>query len=275
MRIELLTMKKIHSVQLEMMKELIVVMNKLDVKYYFVHGSLLGAVVIEDFIPEDDDIDIAIMREDYNRLLEQGNKYLPEHYFLQSSQNDDFPLSFAKMRDSRTSFIQPVLDNCKCNKGIYIDIFPIDYSAKNKAEKVIEKLMSIRINRRLVTFERLSYKGSLVRAFSLLFFPSYSKTICDREIMYSRREVSENVSLTNGKVSEQNIPLKWFDKGVKKKFCGIDVTCPSMYHDYLKKVYSENYISVNPAKERLTGSKLIEISAEVLDFEQSYKEYED
>ena len=139
MQIDLETMKRIHVIQLEMMKELIKVMETLNIKYYFVHGSLLGAITRNDFIPEDDDIDIAIFRDDYNRLIKYGNDHLSDKYFIQSSLNDDFPLSFAKMRNSRTTFIQPVLSKCKCNKGIYIDIFPIDYKSKNRITEFKEK----------------------------------------------------------------------------------------------------------------------------------------
>ena len=73
MFIDLKTMDQMHSIQFEMLKELIKVMDTLQVKYYFVHGSLLGAIRQHDFIIEDDDIDIAVPRNDYNRLMQEGN----------------------------------------------------------------------------------------------------------------------------------------------------------------------------------------------------------
>ena len=90
------TMDMIHNIQLEMLKELIRVMNLLRIKYYFVHGSLLGAIRDNDFIAEDDDIDIAIFREDYNRLMYHGQAMMAPQFFLQNSANDRFPLSFGK-----------------------------------------------------------------------------------------------------------------------------------------------------------------------------------
>lgn len=203
-------MKRIHDIQLEMMKELIKVMEKLNIKYYFVHGSLLGAITRKDFIPEDDDIDIAIFRDDYNRLIKYGNENLSDKYFIQSSLNDDFPLSFAKMRNSRTSFIQPILGECRCNKGIYIDIFPIDYTSKNKVLKFREKLLSIRINSRLSNIKEFSFKRLIIKGISFVMFPSYYKAIEIRESMYTNRRESKYVDVTNGKPSEQCIPLEWF-----------------------------------------------------------------
>jgi lipopolysaccharide cholinephosphotransferase len=274
MLIDLETMRKIHNIQLEMMNELTKVMELLNIKYYFVHGSLLGAVIYENFIPEDDDIDIAIFREDYNRLLKYGNDYLSDKYFIQSSLNDDFPLSLAKMRNSRTTFIQPILDKYKCNKGIYIDIFPIDYTSKNKILKLKEKLLSIRINSRLSYTEKISLKSLFIKGISLVFFPSYRKAIKIRESMYSNRSASSYVGLTNGKLSEQYIPLEWFGEGIIKQFSGIDITCPSMYDEYLTTVYGINYHNINPAENRIYSDKLVEINAKILDFEKSYKYYE-
>lgn len=267
-------MNKIHDIQLEMMKELIKVMETLNIKYYFVHGSLLGAITRENFIQEDDDIDIAIFRKDYNRLLEYGNNYLTDKYFIQSSLNDDFPLSFAKMRDSRTAFIQPILDKYKCNKGIYIDIFPIDYTSKNKILKLKEKLLSTRINSRLSYTEKRSFKSQLIKGISLFLFPSYQKAIKIRESIYTNRPTSNYVCLTNGKASEQYIPSEWFGEGVFRQFSGIDITCPSMHDKYLTKIYGVNYHNINPAEDRMSSDKLVEISAKTLDFEKSYRDYE-
>lgn len=275
MLIDLETMKKIHDIQLEMMSELIKVMERLNIKYYFVHGSLLGAITNQNFIPEDDDIDIAIFREDYNRLLKYGNDYLSsDDFFIQSSLNDDFPLSFAKMRNSKTAFIQPILDRYKCNKGIYFDIFPIDYASKNNIFAYKEKFLSIRINSRLKYKQKFSFKRLIIKWISFILFPSYNNAIKIRESIYSSRLSSSYVSLTNGKVSEQYIPLEWFGEGIFKQFSGIDITCPSMYHEYLTKIYGENYYNFNPAGDRISLDDLVEISAEILDFEKSYKEYE-
>lgn len=274
MLIDYETMSKIHDIQLEMMKELIQVMEILNIKYFFVHGSLLGAITRENFIQEDDDIDIAIIREDYNRLLRFGNNHLPDKYFLQSSLNDDFPLSFAKMRNSRTSFIQPILNEYKCNKGIYIDIFPIDYTQKSKIMKFKEKLLSLRINSRLSYKENSSLRSLLIKRISLFLFPSYQKAIELRESIYNNRPISSYVDLTNGKASEQYIPLEWFGDGIIKTFNGINIICPSMYEKYLTKIYGMNYHNINPAEDRMYADKHIEISANILDLEKSYKEYE-
>ena len=151
MYIDQKTMDRIHDIQYEMLKELIRVMELLNIKYYFVHGSLLGAIRDNEFIAEDEDIDIAIFREDYNKLMYHGQALMSSEFFLQNSANDQFPLSFGKMRKNDTAFIQPVLNHVECNKGIYIDIFPIDYENNNCVFQVKKLLLDARVQRVLCT----------------------------------------------------------------------------------------------------------------------------
>ena len=154
MLIDQTTMDTMHGIQFEMLKELIRVMDLLQIKYYFVHGSLLGAIRDNDFIAEDDDIDIAIFREDYNRLMYYGQALLSSQYFLQNSANDRYPLSFGKMRKNDTAFIQPVLMRVDCNKGIYIDIFPLDYEDNSYLFRIKRFFLETRISQMLTTGAR-------------------------------------------------------------------------------------------------------------------------
>jgi len=271
MLIDLATMKKIHNVQYQMMLELQTVLDELNIKYYFVHGSLLGAVTVGDFIPEDDDIDIAIFREDYDRLIKYGSKHLNENYFLQSATTDDFPLAFAKMRDSRTAFRQPVLENYNCNKGIYIDIFPIDYVAGSYTEKLKEKILTLRLNSRLSINNSTLFRKTL-KLISSLIYPSWHVAANKREMMYSKRKPTPLVSVTNGKNAEKSIPIEWFSEGLSFKFREMNVTCPSMFPEYLEKIYGKGFESYNPAQNRIFKGNLVEVSADRIEFDCSFKD---
>lgn len=266
MYITLEQMRMLHAIQLEMFQELKRVMEELGIRYYFVHGSLLSAVTTHEFIEEDDDIDIAIFREDYERLLEQGNHIVSSKYFIQGSKNDDFPLSFAKFRKRETEFYQPILKNCNCNKGIYIDIFPIDFvpEVENPVLKVKRLLLQTRINSRLQT-ERSSKKRCL-EFFSKLVYPSYRAAVNKREALYSSCSSSEYVTIFGGKHSEQRMLRRWFGEGDVFEFCGIAVNCPTDYDAYLSRIYGPNYRVKNPAEDRIAMDKTVEVSASYIDF---------
>lgn len=266
MFITLEQMRKLHGIQLEMFQELKRVMEVLGIRYYFVHGSLLSAVTTQEFIEEDDDIDIAIFREDYELLLIKGNEIADSKYFIQDSRNDDYPLSFAKFRNRETTFYQPILKKCKCSKGIYIDIFPIDFvpDTEGSIAKAKRYLLQARIN------GRLQYKRSLKQIclllVSMLFYPSYQHAIQKREKLYSACSEGKYVSIFGGKATEQRMLACWFGKGMQSKFCGIEVNCPTNADAYLARIYGKDYKHKNPADDRITLDRRIEVSASYIDF---------
>lgn len=266
MLITLEEMRKLHTIQLEMFQELMRVMEELNIRYYFVHGSLLSAVTTHQFIEEDDDIDIAVFREDYECLLKNGNDIVSSQYFIQSSQNDDFPLSFAKFRNKGTEFYQPILEKCNCNKGIYIDIFPIDFVPETESGilKARHILLKTRINSHLKI--KRGVKQKFLMALAILCYPSYHKAIKKREALYASCCSSEYVSIFGGKSSEQRMKYSWFGEGHIAEFCGIQVNCPSDYDAYLTRIYGKNYRDKNPAEDRISADKKVEISASYIDF---------
>jgi lipopolysaccharide cholinephosphotransferase len=94
-------------------------------RYYIYDGTMLGAVRHKGFIPWDDDLDIAMPREDYEVFIAHANEWLPEQYeFIAYELDESYPLPFGKVQDATTTLIErphlPYLG------GVYIDVFPID-----------------------------------------------------------------------------------------------------------------------------------------------------
>ena len=75
--------RAMNDIQLDILREFIAICNKLDLQYFMVHGSLLGALTRGAFYPYDDDIDIARPRKDYNTLMEKGPNLISNEYFIQ------------------------------------------------------------------------------------------------------------------------------------------------------------------------------------------------
>ena len=76
-------MNRLQTVELELLKAFVDICEKLGLKYYLVCGTALGAVKYGGFIPWDDDVDVALPREEYRRFLQEAPALLPEHIFLQ------------------------------------------------------------------------------------------------------------------------------------------------------------------------------------------------
>ncbi len=108
-----------------MMKEIHESLTSHGIRYYVISGSLLGAVRHGGFIPWDDDMDIAIPRADYDRLISESESILPSHLeFVCGEKNADYPLQFGKIQDSRTTVIEKAYRHDL--GGVYVDVFPLD-----------------------------------------------------------------------------------------------------------------------------------------------------
>ncbi len=98
-------------------------------RYWMCSGTLLGAVRHQGFIPWDDDLDICMIREDYNRFLQIAPHELPKDLFLQTRQTDpgyDYLALPCKIRDTKSLIISNGTEHKKYQKGLFIDIFPAD-----------------------------------------------------------------------------------------------------------------------------------------------------
>jgi len=127
------TLQKLKDTELRILIEFDKVSRQLGINYTLSSGTLLGAVRHKGFIPWDDDIDVAMLREDYNKFISEGQQLLPEHIFIQTYETDKkYPLNFAKIRDTSTVLIEYSTQNLHMKNGVYIDIFPIDRVSSNK-----------------------------------------------------------------------------------------------------------------------------------------------
>jgi len=133
-----ITNSEIQNIELAMLKFFHAFCIKYELRYYISGGTLLGAVRHRGFIPWDDDIDVHMPRQDFNKLLSLQDE-LPDClkiYFLGNPVG--YPHPFGKLVNTRTVVIEPGISTLKL--GIYIDIFPIDGVPKNnKVQMQIEK----------------------------------------------------------------------------------------------------------------------------------------
>ena len=132
-------LRKVQLLELEIAKELKRICEKNNIKFFFLWGSLLGAVRHQGFIPWDDDMDFGMLREDYEKLIEACKTDLDERFFLQTWDTDsNYPFSYAKLRLKGTHFIEQFAGNSMLNDGIFIDIFPLDNAPDTCVKRKIQ-----------------------------------------------------------------------------------------------------------------------------------------
>lgn len=115
---------------LKMLKAVAAAFERHGLRWYMADGTLIGAVREKGFIPWDDDVDLAMPRPDYERLIAHSSEILPEPYeFVCYENNKKYPLHFGKIQDASTTLIER--PHLYYLGGAYLDIFPIDGVPEN------------------------------------------------------------------------------------------------------------------------------------------------
>jgi lipopolysaccharide cholinephosphotransferase len=132
----LLRLQQVHR---SMLADLLAFADDLDVRCFLVAGSALGAVRHGDAIPWDDDLDVGMLRPEYERLIASWSPVRMPGYYLQTEWNDDrYRLAFTKLRKDNTCYADTYAEELGTHPGIFIDIFPFDpigpYEFINKAK---------------------------------------------------------------------------------------------------------------------------------------------
>jgi lipopolysaccharide cholinephosphotransferase len=127
---------KLQDTELEILQEIIRVCNANNITYFTVGGTTLGAIRHNGFIPWDDDIDIGMMRDDYEKFLSIAKTELAEGFSLTYYYTDpNSPTYYAKVRKDGTKFVEPYTKNIKMHHGIFVDIMPYDFAPEDKKER--------------------------------------------------------------------------------------------------------------------------------------------
>lgn len=132
--------QQIWAVEQEILDVIHQVCTEHGLRYSLAYGTLIGAVRHKGFIPWDDDIDLMMPREDYEKLLSVWDQSAPKGYILQNTRTDsDFTQNFTKIRKDHTTFLQDEAEHTKhYHKGIFVDIFPGDRVPSGKIGRNIQ-----------------------------------------------------------------------------------------------------------------------------------------
>lgn len=126
-------LEKLHEVQLDILDVIASICEKNGIGWFLQSGSALGARRHQGFIPWDDDIDIGMLRTDYNRFIEAARSELPAGYSLDLfGDTEGYAALFAKVCKDGTKFINQEIVESGYAQGIFVDIFPYDALASDK-----------------------------------------------------------------------------------------------------------------------------------------------
>ncbi len=132
--------KHIWKIELDIMQEIIRICDKYGIPYIVYGGTLLGAVRHNGFIPWDDDMDLAMLRKDYEIFLQKAKEELdPKIFCLQESETvGEIYEGFARIRYNNSTAMIERDRKKNCNHGIFIDIFPLDQISPNAIARKLQ-----------------------------------------------------------------------------------------------------------------------------------------
>ncbi len=129
-------LRKLQLCELEILKDFLSICEKHNLTYFGFAGTAIGAIRHGGFIPWDDDIDLGILRKDYDLLKEIIKKdYSDKYTFVDPAEFDDYPVMNAHIVLNGTKFSEPFAKNLKYPQGIFLDIFPFDNAPENEKER--------------------------------------------------------------------------------------------------------------------------------------------
>lgn len=264
------TLRRVQLTQLEIAKEIKRVCEKNGIEYWLDSGTLLGAVRHKGFIPWDDDLDIGMKREDYEKFKKVAINDLSSKYYFQDWLTDkNYGLPFAKVRKKNTLYIENKGQNSKAACGIYVDIFPYDNYGNDsihqgKPIKIIKLLIQ---NKAKIQVWRENEGINYKKFFQHLPFVIASK-FCNRSKLISKHD--KLATMYNNETCEYlfiqgisnygkwTIPVSAFDEMIDMEFEDTVFKVPKGYDLYLTHGYGD-YMQLPPEDKRENRHQIIKV----------------
>ena len=256
-------MKKINleeskKIELDILSFVAEFCDKNELKYFLAYGTLIGAIRHKGFIPWDDDIDIWMPRDDYNKLMEIFQSSETGHYKLIRPTDKNSYHPFIKVIDTRTTKIEEGVKYKNGYLGIDIDIFPLDGQPSNDAEyeKWYNKLQKYY---RLYPYLILDHCKKMKRIVALPIIKIISggkKHILKKTAQlhakypYNESDFVGSIDCCYSYIGDRQ-KKEYFCDFVEVEFEGRFFKAPIGYHEVLTNIYGD-YMQLPPEEKRVT-----------------------
>ena len=266
--------RRLQLVQLDMLLELDRVCRANEINYVIFAGTQIGAVRHKGYIPWDDDADVAMLREDYEKFKTVTSQLDSSICFFQDHTTDpEYRWGYGKLRRTGTTFIRAGQEHIKCKTGVFIDIFPLDDIPKSTAGQMIQDFNCFLL--RKITWSeigRVSEKG-LAKAWWTLVsrIPvSWVYRRLDHYVRKSRNDSDNFVRILMFKSltkryfkapikDRYGYPKKWITERAEYEFEGHMLYGTKDYDPMLKLFYGD-YMTLPPENDREPHAPVSEYS---------------
>ena len=258
----ILSVQEIRNVELGILSFFDHFCSENGLQYYLFYGSLLGAVRHHGFIPWDDDIDVIMPRDDYNKLcsLLSSENTIDKYKLLDNQIDPGFYLPFGKLIDVRTRLKEEY--NINYDIGVGIDIFAFDNVGTDykKAVRLYNKVQFIR-NLADIKITRINRKRKFWKNITLLILQLFLMPVPVKRVLGIVLDIAHNethqltdgtlvANIVGGVYGKGEIHEKaWYESEQRVQFETITAMIPNNYDEILKKLYG-NYMELPPIEKQ-------------------------
>ena len=272
------SLRNLQKKSLEIYKVLVDFCKKNDLKIFFCGGCLIGTIRNKGFIPWDDDIDVFMPRNDYEKLkkLWPKNGDTKKYELVIPSKKNYTRNLFITFNDNNTTFIKMHQKDLDINHGIVIDILPLDGCPSSRLKRKIQKFWALiysiycaqmvsRNHGKIVTFiSKMMLFIVPIKAIRWKIVHLAEK----RMTKYKIEDCDYITELCAGpKYMQNEYKKEWFDKVIYKEFEGEKMPIPKGYDEYLRMAFGD-YMKLPPKKKQIPEHNVV-----FCDLKNSYKNY--
>ena len=251
------TLRQIQLVELDLLKEVDRICRKLGIRYNIIAGTLLGAVRHKGFIPWDDDADVAMLRDEYNRFVEACRTELDteKYCFQDHTVTPGYRWGYGKLRRRDSVFLREYQEFMPYSQGIFIDIFPLDSVPEAYIPRAIKNLECFCVRKILYSPVGARTPGNMaVRTVYRLLSVIPEKKVLryyDKMIERAGRKRTEHVRILMFPTpnSSYSYLRRWYEESAEISFEGVTFSGIRNWNEYLTFKFG-NYMKLPPENER-------------------------
>lgn len=250
-------LRKLQLIEVDMLKELNQLCRENNINYIIDAGTLLGAVRHGGFIPWDDDIDVRMLRADYDTFCEICKHELNENYFLQTYRTDKgYRWGYARILKNGTVFIRKDHQEIKSKNGIFLDVFPVDNVPDGFWGHRLYTCISWICRKMLYSQVGKNHANGFWNRMGFVFLDCFPKEWAYKGLeTLSKRGAnidSKKVRCLAWGAKKETIGFnrEWFEETCDIEFEGLTVKAPAKTHEFLVHSFGEDYMTPPPIEKR-------------------------